>query len=75
MSDTLCKPPTASATTVTAWEVRGRRVNEDGSVSELVGTSFGRTEARAREHWVKRWGVGADWHVTELVFTREGGAL
>lgn len=53
------------------WTVRGERRDPDGGLSSLVGTSFGRTEERARENWRRLWGNGLDWPLELLVFTCE----
>ena len=69
MSATLTTP---SGPIIQVWAVEGRRALPDGGESRVLGTSFGSTEERAREHWVKVWGKGLEWPVSELTFTPEG---
>ena len=71
MNDTLAPAPGQ----VLVWDVRGHRVDPDGTERSVIGTSFGRTEARARENWRTTWGNGIEWPVERLTFTWEGGAL
>ena len=68
----LLSPPPGPV--LQAWEVRGHRVDPDGTERSVLRTSFGRTQERARANWVSTWGKGLEWPVAELTFTREGGA-